>query len=96
MAGEVTDPKTIRRCLERRDGWGCKICGITEWQGEKVPLIADHINGNAADNSAENLRLICPNCDAQLPTFKARNKGNGRPRRRKLDTRDTIDYGSIV
>jgi hypothetical protein len=31
----------------------------------------------------ENLRLICPNCDSQLPTFKMRNRGRGRHSRRQ-------------
>lgn len=26
---------------------------------------------------------ICPNCDSQLPTFKARNRGKGRAWRRQ-------------
>ena len=31
----------------------------------------------------DNLRLVCPNCDSQLPTFKGRNTGNGRYYRRQ-------------
>ena len=27
-----------------------------------VPLEVDHIDGNAENNSENNLRLICPNC----------------------------------
>ena len=38
----------------------------------------DHINGRASDNRRENLRLICPNCDSQLPTYKSRNKNSDR------------------
>ncbi len=30
----------------------------------------------------ENLSLICSNCDANLPTYKSKNKGNGRHYRR--------------
>ena len=30
------------------------------------------------NNKLENLRLLCPNCHAQTPTYKAKNKGNGR------------------
>ena len=44
-----------------------------------MPLEIDHVNGNYADNSPANLRLLCPNCHALTPTFKGLNRGNGRP-----------------
>jgi len=31
----------------------------------------------------KNLRLVCGNCDMLLPTYKSKNKGNGRHNRRK-------------
>ena len=48
----------------------------------KVPLVADHIDGNWQNNIEENLRLICPNCDSLSPTYAALNKGHGRKHRR--------------
>jgi hypothetical protein len=36
------------------------------WNGAKLPLILDHRNGNNTDNRPKNVRLLCPNCDAQL------------------------------
>lgn len=45
------------------------------WLGKSLPLILDHINGNSRDNSPENLRYICPNCDALLPTRGGANRG---------------------
>ena len=45
------------------------------WNGQVLPLILDHTNGNSCDNRPENLRLLCPNCDSQLPTKGGKNKG---------------------
>lgn len=54
----------------------CAICGNSDmWNNNELHLILDHIDGDATNNRRENLRLICPNCDSQLPTFKARNIG---------------------
>ena len=62
----------------------CALCGCSaEWQGLPLAFIVDHIDGDATNNHRDNLRLVCPNCDSQLPTFKARNKGNGRHWRRQ-------------
>jgi len=38
-------------------------------------MILDHENGNSKDNRTENLRYLCPNCDAQLPTRGGSNIG---------------------
>lgn len=73
---------SAKKYLKETQGWLCVICGLSEWRGKSAPLILDHIDGNAENWAVMNLRLVCPNCDAQLPTFKARNIGNGRYRRR--------------
>ena len=52
---------------------GC-LCGQDEnWKGVKISLILDHINGIYNDNRIENLRIVCPNCNAGLDTFAGRN-----------------------
>jgi len=53
----------------------CEKCGQDEnWNGEKMSLILDHINGDNTDNRLINLRIVCPNCNATLPTHGGKNK----------------------
>lgn len=52
----------------------CSICGIPSiWNNRPLTLQLDHVNGNHADNSKENCRMICPNCHTQTDTFGSRN-----------------------
>lgn len=73
----------VRKYLETKLGHKCSICGNTVWQGQPIPLIVDHIDGNSSNCKVENFRLVCGNCDMQLETYKGRNKGNGRTWRKK-------------
>jgi len=69
-----------RYILEKQDG-KCADCCIDTWCEKPIKLELDHINGNSEDNTEKNLRCLCPNCHSQTPTFKAKNKGNGRKHR---------------
>lgn len=80
----VTTQSSIKNLLLFIRGNYCEMpdCGISTWKGGDVPLVMDHIDGNSEDDRAENLRLVCGNCDMLLPTYKAKNRGNGRYSRR--------------
>jgi hypothetical protein len=54
-----------------------------QWNGADLKFILDHQDGEASNNARENLRLVCPNCDSQLPTYKKRDNGNGQHARRQ-------------
>jgi len=51
----------------------CQICGITDWRDKPLSIHLDHINGVKNDNRLQNLRMLCPNCHSQTPTFSGRN-----------------------
>lgn len=91
-AGGTTLVRAAKKYLRDVRGEKCEICGITEWMGQIVPLVMDHIDGNAENNLFTNLRLVCGNCDMQLPTYKSKNKGNGRLWRKEQSqkTKDKI------
>ncbi len=50
----------------------CSCCGNSTWMDQPIPLELDHIDGNNQNNSLENLRMLCPNCHAQTPTYRRR------------------------
>ncbi len=62
----------------------CQLCGWDEVHTitKRVPLEVDHIDGNAENNSENNLRLICPNCHALSINYRNLNYGKGREWRR--------------
>lgn len=81
LLGQVSERSTLRKLLAESIGYSCDVCKISEYNNLPITLQVDHIDGNAANNLPDNLRLICPNCHSQSPTFGGRNKGNGRAAR---------------
>ena len=79
--GKLKYRRRIRAILLEQHGNVCQICKNTTWNNQPIPLQVDHMDGNAANNLPNNLRMICHNCDALLPTFAGKNKGNGRKSR---------------
>jgi hypothetical protein len=74
---------SIKIYLREKFGDKCCLCGWSKINKKtgKVPLVADHIDGNWRNNIESNLRLICPNCDSLTETYAGLNRGNGRKNR---------------
>jgi len=74
----------VKKYLLEEQNSKCDICKIPDiWNNKKMILILDHIDGDASNNRKNNLRLICHNCDSQLPTYKSKNKKSSRINRYK-------------
>jgi 5-methylcytosine-specific restriction endonuclease McrA len=65
----------IKKFLIAKHGPICAECG---WSG-KNPFTGrwivdlDHVDGNHGNYHPSNFRLLCPNCHAMTPTYKALN-----------------------
>ena len=78
---------TLRNCIRtyilEKQNHKCAICNVDDqWNGQDLHFILDHIDGDASNDYEYNLRLICPNCDSQLDTYKSRNKNSARTHRK--------------
>lgn len=52
----------------------CEQCGISEWNGLNIECELDHIDGNSKNHLFSNLRILCPNCHSQTPTFRFKKR----------------------
>lgn len=75
--------ETLRKYLIEDRGNVCSVdgCGVSGWMGKSIVLVVDHIDGNAGNDSPNNVRLLCHNCNSQTNTFCGRNAGKGRKSR---------------
>lgn len=59
-----------KRLIENKIlNYECTKCLIKDWNGIRLVLQLDHIDGDRLNNVLSNLRLLCPNCHSQTPTF---------------------------
>lgn len=81
--GKFHSSSTAKKYISELYGNKCSICQQENiWNNKPLIMILDHINGIPDDWNVSNLRLVCPNCDTQLDTYKSKNKNGGRPSRR--------------
>lgn len=67
----------LKRYLAEKFGNTCAVCGQGDtWNGLPLVLQLDHIDGDSDNNYPHNLRLICPNCHTQTPTYGSKGKGS--------------------
>jgi Zn finger protein HypA/HybF involved in hydrogenase expression len=67
--------KNIKRRIIKNSllDYECVECGITDsWNGKKITLQLDHIDGDNNNNKLENLRFLCPNCHSQTETHSVK------------------------
>ncbi|MGI5528329.1 HNH endonuclease signature motif containing protein [Streptomyces syringium] len=74
----------------------CSACGIGEtWQGKRLVLEIDHINGDRLDNRADNLRYLCPSCHSQTRTFSNRSPRMTIPSQARGGAQYSGGHGSV-
>lgn len=84
--------QAIRKYLIEQSGGRCTNpnCSTPGGFGEinpvtgRAPLEIDHIDGDSLNNNPGNLRVVCPNCHALTPNFRALNKNSTRTYRKSI------------
>lgn len=65
-----TTNRVIKGRLVEDRGHKCESCGLSSWLKIPIALELEHIDGNNSNNINSNLKLLCPNCHAQTPTWR--------------------------
>ena len=75
----------VRQWLFEKADSKCEECGWSKVHPTtgKIPLTANHIDGDWSNTRPENLELLCPSCHSLTPHYGFLNNGNGRVARRK-------------
>lgn len=85
--------RLIKEGLKERK---CEECEIENWNGKKIVFELDHIDGNNENNAFENLKILCPNCHSQTPTFRGRKDKGYLQQIKKIDRKSVEGETSYV
>ena len=62
--------KLLKAGLKKNE---CEECGLVEWRGKPLTIQLEHVDGDRHNHRWDNLKMLCPNCHSQTPTYCGRN-----------------------
>lgn len=85
--GKSTNKHHLKKYLKEQIGDECVECGQLPIHNNKpLTLQLDHIDGNSDNNLLYNLRLLCPNCHTQTPTFCSKKNIKNKPKQTRRNS----------
>lgn len=74
-----------KNALISERGHICEECKLTTWLEHPITLELEHIDADKKNNTRENLKLLCPNCHSQTPTWRRGTGHSGWKRKKYTD-----------
>ena len=71
---QYTSIQHSKKHLLKERGHECENCHLSEWLKQPIMIEVDHIDGDRTNNAEGNLKLLCPNCHTQTPTWRNRKR----------------------
>ncbi len=71
--GKDISLNSIRHALILDRGHKCEDCKNKKWKDSPINLTLHHMDGDACNNTIENLQLLCWNCHSMTPNYGNKN-----------------------